>query len=451
MRKIMPVLLFLAVTVIFCNAQAREINFRQYGKATQDMKDIGLCAAHSTIPIGSKVTIINQNTNKTVEVTIIKRLKASPNRIVDLSPAAAKALDLSSGGLVIVETNELSYPVVPGQGGRGGGYAVSSGPYDNGRVRLMLYKDTGRFALYYLSDTGETAPFFMIQDPRTSYLTVLLNNRDYRLGEESLFRISLGGTPINPAIIFESSFLTVVQDFTFIKTASSPVINGVRMNVTITNKTGQPVEIGLRCLLDTTLAEKEPAHFFTDQRQITSETMIDKMSTEKFWVSRNNSIALVGTLIGQNVTRPDFIHFANWKRLFDTPWKPPHVAGRNFNFPPTSIGDSAVCLYYEPSPVPPGGLRTISIVFSTEDDSGSVRSDDRSPSGAITKQVFDEKAAQGNTLDNKMSQLIQEDLAALKKMLSLLDEYEATGNISDEDLSAIETNIFRIKERYGIP
>lgn len=450
MRKIPPVLLFLLISVIFCSAQAKELNFRQFGRATQEMKDIGLCAAHSTIPIGSKATVINQAANKTVEVTIIKRLAPLPDRIIDLSPAAANALDLGSGGSVIVETNELSYPVIPSaQGGGNRASTISSGPYDNGRIRLMLYKDTGRFALYYLTDGGQAVPFFMTQDPRTSYLTVLLNNRDYSLGNASLFRINLGGTPANPAIVFESSFLTVVQDFTFIKTSASSVINGIRMNVTITNKTGQPVEAGLRYLLDTTLGEKETAHFFTDQRQITSETMMDKMSSDRYWVSRNNNIALVGTIIGQNATRPDFIHFANWKRLYDVPWKTPHVPARNFNLLPTSIGDSAVSLYYEPVPVPPGGIRAISIVLASEDESGRVTSD--GSYGMPAGQVFVDKAAEESTLDNKMAQLIQEDLASLKKLLAILDEYETIEMVSDEDLTAIEINIIRIKERYGIP
>jgi len=450
MRKITPVLLFSIITVIFCNAQARELNFRQFGIATQEMNDIGLCAAHSTIPIGSKAAVINQAANKTVEVTIIKRLPPLPDRIIDLSPAAARALDLVSGGAVIVETNELSYPVIPSkQEGGNRVPAISSGPYDNGRIRLMLYKDTGRFALYFLTDGGQAVPFFMTQDPRTSYLTVLLNNRDYSLGNASLFRINLGGTPANPAIIFESSFLTVVQDFTFIKTASSSVINGIRMNVTITNKTGQPVEAGLRYLIDTTLGEKEKAHFFTDQRHITSESMIDKMSSDRYWVSRNNNIALVGTIIGQNATKPDFVHFANWKRLYDTPWKTPHVPARNFNLLPASIGDSAVCLYYEPAPIPPGGIRVISIVLASEDENGRVKSDGRT--GMVTAQVFEGRAVQDSTLDNKMAQLIQEDLASLKMLLNILDEYEVSGTVSDEDLLAIEINIFRIKERYGIP
>jgi hypothetical protein len=448
MRKIASVLLFSLLPVLFCNAQAKELNFRQYGKATQEMKDIGLCAAHSTIPIGSKATIISQSTNKSVEVTVIKRLKPSPDRVIDLSPAAAKAIDMGSSGQVIVETNELSHPVVPSGADRGRGYTVSSGPYDNGRIRLMLYKDTGRFALYYLMDDGQALPFFMSQDPRTSYITVFLNNREYRIGDASLFRINLGGTPINPAIIFESSFLTVVQDFTFIKTASSSVTNGIKINVTITNKTGQPVEAGMRYLIDTTLGEKDPAHFFTDQRQVASETIIEKMFADKYWVSRNANLALVGTIIGQNATRPDIVQFANWKRLYDTPWKLPYVAGRNFNLVPASIGDSAVSLYYEPIPVNPGGLRTISIILASEDESGQVRS---SGGSGPAPAVFAGKAAEDSTLDNKMAQLIQEDLASLKKLLALLDEYESSGNVSDEDLLAIETNIFRIKERYGVP
>jgi len=453
MKKITVAALLFLGAITFCAAQARELSFREFGRATQEMQDVGLCAAHSSLPLGSKARIISEANNKSIEVTIIRRLPPSSNRIIDLSSAAAAALGIGSGGPVIIETQDLSIPLTPNQSLAGRAGSISPGPYDNGIVRLFLHESTGRFSLY-LIDNNTYLPFFMALDPRTSYLGVLVNNRAYRLGESPAFRTRLGGTTENPAIVFESSFLTVIQQFTFIRTAASSVVNGVKITFTITNKTAEPIEAGLRFLIDTTLGEDDKAHFATDQRLITSETMLEALSTDKYWVSRSSRLALVGLLDGQNVTRPDFVHFANWKQMYDAAWKTPHVPGKNFNLLPYSIGDSAVCYFYEPVVLLSGASRTFSMALASEDDSGAVRVGPPpriQPAIVEPEKVFEDKAVQDNNLDNKMAQLIQEDLEYLQRLMALLDEYAITGMVSDEELEAIESQILRLKVKYGVP
>jgi len=458
MRKLTLAALLMFGAITFCAAQARELSFREFGMATQEMQDVGLVAAHSALPIGSRARIISESNSKSIEVTIIRRLPPSSTRIVDLSLAAAAALGLPSGGPVIIETHDLSAPLTPNQTlGRSG--TISPGPYDNGIIRLFLHESTGRFSLYSIADKNNPLPFFMALDPRTSYLGVLVNNRAYRLGDSSAFRTRLGGTQESPAIVFESSFLTVIQQFSFIKTAASSTTNGVRITFTITNKTAEPIEAGLRFLIDTTLGEDDKAHFTTDQRQITGETIIDALSADKYWASRNSRLALVGILAGQNVTRPDFVHFANWKQMYDAAWKTPHVPGKNFNLLPYSIGDSAVCYFYEPEAMLPGATRIISMVLASEDDSGAVRvvppsrpePEATPPETPEPEKVFEDKAVQEATLDNKLMQLIQEDLAYLQLLMALLDEYAISGTVSDEELEMIEAQILRLKVKYGVP
>jgi len=462
MKKITVAALLFLGAITFCAAQARELSFREFGRATQEMQDVGLCAAHGSLPIGSKARILNEANGKSIEVTIIRRLSPSPNRVIDLSSAAAAALGLGSGGPVVIETHDLSIPLTPNQSLSRAG-AISPGPYDNGIIRLFLHESTGRFSLYLIDD-NMYLPFFMALDPRTSYLGVLVNNRAYRLGESPAFRTRLGGTPENPAIVFESSFLTVIQQFTFIRTAASSVINGVKITYTITNKTAEPIEAGLRFLIDTTLGEDDKVHFATDQRLISSETMLESLSSDKYWVSRSSRLALVGLLEGQNVTKPDFVHFANWKQLYDAAWKTPHVPGKNFNLLPYSIGDSAVCYFYEPVVLLSGGTRTFSMALASEDDSGLVRVGPQPRSGPETtspvipdlvlpepERIFEDNAVQDANLDNKMTQLIQEDLAYLQHLMVLLDEYAITGMVSDEELEAIESQVLRLKAKYGVP
>jgi len=78
----------------------------QRGMATQEMQTDGLSAAHSNRFIGSKARVTNVANGKEVVVTITGRITPSIDRIIDLSPDAAKALDLGSGGQVIVSPSE---------------------------------------------------------------------------------------------------------------------------------------------------------------------------------------------------------------------------------------------------------------------------------------------------------------------------------------------------------
>ncbi|MDR2662405.1 MAG: hypothetical protein LBC31_05350 [Treponema sp.] len=326
-------------------------------------------------------------------------------------------------------------------------FRAEAAEYIDGRIRLVINENTGRFSLYFMTDIAreQYLPFFMDQDPRTSFLALLANNRNYRLGESASFKTTLGGTPLNPALVFESSFLTVTEDFSFIRTGSSSLTNGIRITITITNKGEQPLEAGLRFLLDTTLGEGSSTHFLTDRRQITGETLIEAGAGDLYWVSKNSRLALMGSIGGQNITSPDLVHFANWKRLNDVPWKAPFAAGRNFNLLPYSIEDSAVCYYYEPSVINRGESRFISIVLASEDENGF----------ALSSNVPDELSSlirESSKIEGDVSQSMRTDLIVLRDLVAKLDSYISSGAlIPDDELSALGLLISKIKEKYGIP
>jgi hypothetical protein len=72
------------------------------GMATQELRDDGLCAAHRSLPLGSKVKVTNAVNGKEIEVIITMRIPLSSERIIDLSPGAALALDIGFGGPVVI-------------------------------------------------------------------------------------------------------------------------------------------------------------------------------------------------------------------------------------------------------------------------------------------------------------------------------------------------------------
>jgi rare lipoprotein A len=54
-----------------------------------------LTAAHRTLPFGTKVRVTNKNNGRSITVTINDRAPFTRNRIIDLTPAAARALGFS--------------------------------------------------------------------------------------------------------------------------------------------------------------------------------------------------------------------------------------------------------------------------------------------------------------------------------------------------------------------
>jgi rare lipoprotein A len=67
-------------------------------------------AAHRNLPLGSKVRVINLENEKSVEVEINDRGPFIAGRIIDLSRAAARALEMLEDGLTRVRIEVLSLP-----------------------------------------------------------------------------------------------------------------------------------------------------------------------------------------------------------------------------------------------------------------------------------------------------------------------------------------------------
>jgi len=62
----------------------------------------GLTAAHPSLPFGSKIKVTNLANGKSVEVEITDRGPFAENRIIDLSQAAAKVLEMIDSGTATV-------------------------------------------------------------------------------------------------------------------------------------------------------------------------------------------------------------------------------------------------------------------------------------------------------------------------------------------------------------
>ena len=86
-----------------------------------------MTAAHRTLPLGSIVRITNVKTGHAAIVRITDRGPFVPGRIVDLSLAAAKKVDVWRPGIAKVRLEVLKTPAPIDQGGR---WAVQIGAFD---------------------------------------------------------------------------------------------------------------------------------------------------------------------------------------------------------------------------------------------------------------------------------------------------------------------------------
>jgi hypothetical protein len=337
---------------------------------------------------------------------------------------------------------------------------LGAGDFTDGRIRVTLHEATGRFTLSYMTDISKETyePFFAAQDPRTTFFSVMLNDKIYRLGESSAFRIRSQGNAENPSLVFESSFLKIYEEFSFIKTAGSSLSNGVKITVTLENQSPQRMDLGLRFLIDTNLGEGIHGypHFTTDKRSIPSEIIIEKKDADRWWVSRSDRLAFMGSISAGGET-PDLIHFANWKRLNDVPWKTGYSPGRNFNYLPYSINDSAVCYYFNPRPVSRGETLTCTVLLAAEDAQGFASyfagaQDDLSRFLRETVPLPTVSPPMAPPSEDAGVDTRESDIVLLRDLIRRIDLYVAGEiTITEEDLAAMELVISRIKARYGLP
>lgn len=112
MKKIILTLLFLlaisgvkAQTVGLATFYGTKFNNKRTASGEMYRKDSLVCA-HRTYPFGTLLKVQNLKNDKEVIVRVIDRGPFKKGRIVDLSYAAAKAIDMISHGVTKVEVSE---------------------------------------------------------------------------------------------------------------------------------------------------------------------------------------------------------------------------------------------------------------------------------------------------------------------------------------------------------
>ncbi len=309
-----------------------------------------------------------------------------------------------------------------------------------GRMRVVIDERSGRMAFYYLADMtrNQYAPLLYDQESRTSYPTLVLDQRTYKLGESGDFRISVSRQPGGAMIEYRSAFCVVRQRISFVSSTTSSLADGVSIQFEIENVSEKDYSAGLRYLLDTWLGEKSGRHFTSPvSGPLQGETLLTGEFTER-WMLSSGDNATTAILLDTPSTKPDRALFANWKRINDAPWLFDVNTTRGFTLLPYSINDSALALYYDSASLRRGATRSITVVMGSESISSLANrvADDALPAVAATFTALSDSAPLDlradlitvrdfiraiNTLLESGEEPAQDELDSLKSVLQRLE------------------------------
>ncbi len=318
-----------------------------------------------------------------------------------------------------------------------------------GRIKITLHEDSGSFSAYYLQDinSGKYIPFLFDKDPETSLLSIMVDNKIFKMGNSSVFSKDILTTPTGAKIVWESTVLKVTEDFSFLKSKNSSLSDGIKISIIIENTSDLNSNIGLTYLFDTYLGEDQNDHFLLDTGVSisTEDTYITNFPNS--WISPSSETdfsGLQGMIRGPGITVPDKLIFANWKRLQDNLWNYQVNKSRNFNLIPYSINDSAVSFTYNPIKVSRDQSREVVIVLGAYTNS-SFKGSSLESSGIDT--LFDQTIKTDSDPQNTETS-IKMDLIATTDLIKKIDGFlQFPDSVTESELDLIMQILETLKQR----
>ncbi len=302
---------------------------------------------------------------------------------------------------------------------------------------LEISESIGRFSLYARNGDEKTA-LFLADDPTTSYLSVLLNGRVYRLGDSFEFRQTAGVDESGGWIEWSSSRLLVRAEIDIATTAYAT------LDVALTNVSEISLETGLRLVLDTYLGEGAE-HFRTPDGPVDRETDLSPVP-DYLLSGRSDGVELYLLFRAAGATTPDRIVLANWKRINDAGWNYTVNTKRNFSLIPYSINDSAVSLYYNPETLGRGATRTVRFVFSSSLPAAAAERPGESPTSAASTPAGSPRL--GDTGASQTRATIEDDLATVDLLLRSIDRIlDAGREPTEQEIQELKEAIRALRER----
>ena len=299
------------------------------------------------------------------------------------------------------------------------------------RLRITVYSGRGEFMLWHLDADDDWIPLLFPGDPSSTVMTVRDGTRAVVLRGSARMRLEETRRH-DHAILqrFIGSELEIEREFSALRARGADQVERVRIALRLYNHSGEPRELGLRLLLDTHLGESAPreyGHFQLERGlSVPYETELHpRRDSVRYWLTRDPDrpeVALQQMLLGREVTAPDRLLFANWRRLYRNPWDYTVLPSRRFNDPPYSLNDSAVAVYYDPVPVDPGTHREIVIVLGPYAPAGYY--DPEHPERPVPQPSDLPGPATAETLDQMSPDRRAEYVRLLRRLDALIRELD---------------------------
>ena len=218
-------------------------------------------------------------------------------------------------------------------------------------------------------------------EPWTSFTTVRIGSRDFVFGGVTHRPAGRGGPFGQPTVpprldpqgqALEAGWLfppgiEVLQRLSLTRGLTTGLMDTVRIEYVITNRTEQLQTVGLRVVLDAMAGSNDGAPFRVGGQAIETDTAYSGTSIPDYWQVFDSltqpAVVAQGTLRGEGLTPPDRVYFTNWGVLRESLWDFDFQPGRTFERLGEVELDSAVALFFDPIPVPPGQRRVVATAY----------------------------------------------------------------------------------------
>jgi hypothetical protein len=331
------------------------------------------------------------------------------------------------------------------------GFSLSAFETQKENVKLEVNEDSGRYNVRYAESLaeGDFVPFFVPEDIWTTKDILILGGRRFVLGDEGGFKTEVLPQSTGARILWSRSDFSVQKTIEIFSSSESQSGSGVKITYTLTNTGASNTRAQIGILLDTYLGE-QGVHFYTsDGQAITAEREIESFEMPESIVSRkrDESAGLRVMTLGSQLSSPQRIVLANWRRINDSKGDFDIKEGRDFNQLPYSINDSAIYLEY-----PTTVLRTqqtAKLVVAI--GSWSAPALDITNLAEDSDQLDELLTATVNDADLSPAQLYQQDMDALIALLNELnDKLKQPQLFTEDDQQLYEATLKEIESRRNI-
>ena len=200
-------------------------------------------------------------------------------------------------------------------------------------------------------------------------ISLIIDDEIHVLNDSHIFDLQINNNARIPSVIWKSPQYIVHLLFFQIEK------NAIQMSLVLYNKNDRKSSIGVRLLFDTILDEQMDGGIYIDDilyhheqfiQGVDSISAINSQNVPENKLSSSLGEELVFALRGKNITPPDRILIANYRRINRNPWYFRIKEGRDLAYPPYSGKNSGIAFYFDPVSIPVGKHHVYQIVLGDD-------------------------------------------------------------------------------------